>query len=47
VRRTLIEMGKMERRPSVEAAAEAFRTYRKSVSGGEPTEEIEAIEVRE
>jgi hypothetical protein len=44
VRNTLIAMGRMER-PSVAAATEAFRTYRRSVSGGEATEEIEAIEV--
>ena len=41
VRRTLIDMGKMQKNPSVEAATEAFRTYRRSVSGGEETQEIE------
>jgi dTMP kinase len=41
VRRTLIDMGKMGRNPSVEAATEAFRTYRRSVSGGEETAEVE------
>lgn len=41
VRRTLIDMGKLGKRPSVEAATEAFRTYRKSVSGGEETAEFE------
>lgn len=41
VRNTLVDMGRIDRRPSVEAATEAFRTYRRSVSGGSPTEEIE------
>ena len=40
VRRTLMSMGKIEH-PSMKAATEAFRTYRKSVSGGEETEEME------
>jgi dTMP kinase len=44
VRRVLIDMGRLDKRPSVQAATEAFRTYRKSVSGGEETEEMEAIE---
>ncbi len=43
VRRTLVDMGRMEARPSVEAATEAFRTYRRSVSGGNATEEIESV----
>jgi dTMP kinase len=46
VRKTLIEMGKIEQRPSVEAATEAFRTYRKSVSGGDETEEMELDELQ-
>jgi len=41
VRRTLISMGRIDKRPSLEAATEAFRTYRRSVSGGEATEEFE------
>lgn len=40
VRNTLIDMGRIDSRPSVEAATEAFRTYRRSVSGGNETEEI-------
>lgn len=44
VRRVLIDMGRLDRRPAVHAATEAFRTYRKSVSGGDETEEMEAIE---
>ena len=44
VRKTLAAMGKIEGRPSVEAAAEAFRKYRKSVSGEEDTEEIDFVE---
>jgi dTMP kinase len=44
VRKTLIDMGKMQKNPSVEAATEAFRNYRRSVSGGEETEEIELAE---
>lgn len=45
VRRTLIDLGRMDdKTPSVKAATEAFRTYRKSVSGGDETAEIEQIE---
>jgi dTMP kinase len=44
VRKTLIDMGRMDDRPSVKAATEAFRNYRKSVSGStDETEEIEAV----
>lgn len=44
VRNTLVAMGRLESHPSVRAASEAFRTYRKTVAGGAPTEEVEAIE---
>ncbi len=44
VRKTLVAMGKMDGRPSVEAAAEAFRRYRKRASGGPETEEIDLSE---
>lgn len=44
VRKTLIEMGRIEDRPNVEAATEAFRTYRRSVSGGDETEEVDVVE---
>ena len=44
VRKTLVSMGQMEERPSVHAAAEAFRKYRKSVAGGEDTAEFNSVE---
>jgi dTMP kinase len=46
VRKVLIAMGRIDQgRPSVEAASEAFRTYRKSLSGDQnDTEEIDALE---
>jgi dTMP kinase len=46
VRKTLIDMGKIEKRPSVEAATEAFRNYRKAVSGGEETDEMDLDELQ-
>ena len=45
VRKTLIELGTMDDKvPSVRDATQAFRTYRKSASGGDETAEIEQIE---
>lgn len=44
VRRTLVSMGTMDARPSMEAATEAFRTYRRSVSGANATEENESVQ---
>ncbi len=44
VRKALVSMGRMDERPSVEAVTEAFRTYRKSVSGGDETEEMNSVE---
>ena len=44
VRKTLVSMGQMDERPPVQAAAEAFRKYRKSVAGGEDTAELDKVE---
>lgn len=44
VRKTLVAMGQMEQHAPVQAAAEAFRRYRKSVAGGEDTAELDPIE---
>jgi MFS family permease len=45
VRRVLVELGQVDRSGPLGAASEAFRSYRKSVSGKdpEPTEEFEAV----
>jgi hypothetical protein len=37
-------MGQMEEHAPVQAAAEAFRRYRKSVAGGEDTAEFDPAE---
>jgi len=44
VRKTLVSMGQMEAHAPVQAAAEAFRRYRKSVAGGEDTAEFGPVE---
>jgi len=44
VRKTLVAMGQIEERPSVTAASEAFRRYRKSATGIEETEEMDLFE---
>ena len=44
VRKTLVAMGQTDDRPSVEDAAEAFRKYRKMVSGDEMTAESDSVE---
>jgi len=43
VRRMLIELGQMERRPVMETGIEMLRTYRRTVTGQPETEEIEAV----
>lgn len=45
VRRMLVELGHIERRPTVEAATTAFRSFRKAVSGADPddTNEVEIV----
>lgn len=44
VRKSLVELGRIDRSGSVEAATEAFRTYRRSVSGLNDTGEMNSIE---
>jgi dTMP kinase len=39
----LIAMGHIDRRPSLEAVTQAFRNYRRSVTGQQPTEEMSAV----
>ena len=41
VRRTLVAMGKIDGRPSLEAAAEALRRYHNSAAGGAEIKEFE------
>ena len=43
VRVILIAMGHIDRRSSLEAVTQAFRNYRRSVTGQQPTEEMNAV----
>jgi len=43
VRRILIAMGHVDQRPALEAVTQAFRSYRRSVSGEQLTEEMNGV----
>ena len=42
-RRSLLELGRAATRPDVDAASEAFRRHRKSISGLEETAEVDTL----